>query len=96
MATLADRRFEMTLRNRVLFGVGEIDALARGGGARSARVAPSSSPIRACSAPGVIDHVLGILAEAGIETRDLHRRGTEPRGIDGRTRGGRAPDVRPG
>lgn len=65
MGTLADRRFEMTLRNRVLFGIGEVERLpevVRSVGGRRAFIVTDPG-VRAA---GVIDHVLGILASAGI------------------------------
>jgi alcohol dehydrogenase len=66
MATLADRRFEMTLRNRVLFGVGTIEALpevvAAAGGSR-AFVVTDPGVVRS----GLIDHVLRILAGGDVE-----------------------------
>lgn len=67
MGTLADRRFEMTLRNRVLFGIGEIERLPEmvvsvGG----SRVFVVTDP--GVQRSGVVDHVLGILAAAGVET----------------------------
>jgi len=67
MSRLADRRFEMTLRNRVLFGVGEIERLPEAVAAVGAsRVFVVTDPgIRGA---GVIDHVLGILTAAGLET----------------------------
>jgi alcohol dehydrogenase len=67
MGTLADRRFEMTLRNRVLFGVGEVerlpDVVARVGGARAFLVTDPG-----VQRSGVVDHVVGILARAAIPT----------------------------
>jgi len=66
MGTLADRRFEMTLRNRVLFGVGEIERLpevvAAAGGSRVFVV--TDPGVRGS---GVIDLVLDVLARAGVE-----------------------------
>lgn len=67
MGTLADRRFEMTLRNRVLFGIGEVERLPEV--VRSVdgeRVFIVTDP--GVRAAGVIDHVLGILATAGLPT----------------------------
>ncbi len=67
MGTLADRRFEMTLRNRVLFGVGEIERLpavvAAAGGSRVFIV--TDPGVRGS---GVVDRVLDVLAHGGIET----------------------------
>ena len=67
MVPLADRRFEMTLRNRVLFGIGEIERLpevvASVGGSRVFVVTDPG-----VQRSGVVDHVLGILAAAGVET----------------------------
>ena len=67
MGTLADRKFEMTLRNRVLFGVGEIGRLpelvASLGGSRVFLV---SDP--GVQGSGVIDLVLAVLELARIET----------------------------
>ena len=67
MRALADRRFELTLRNRVLFGVGEIERLPEVvtsiGGTRVFLV--TDPGVRDS---GVIDHVLAILTRAGIET----------------------------
>ncbi|MEP6638802.1 MAG: iron-containing alcohol dehydrogenase [Chloroflexota bacterium] len=66
MRSLADRRFEMVLRNRVLFGVGEIERLpevvAWAGGSRVFVV--TDPGVRAS---GVIDRVLGALAAADVE-----------------------------
>lgn len=67
MGTLADRRFEMTLRNRVLFGIGEIERLPE------VVVSVGGSRVFVVTDPGVrragvVDHVLGILAAAGLET----------------------------
>ena len=65
MGTLADRRFEMTLRNRVLFGIGEVERLPEVvrsvGGSRLFVV--TDEGVRAS---GVIDHVLGIVKAAGL------------------------------
>jgi alcohol dehydrogenase len=66
MGTLADRRFEMTLRNRVLFGVGSIERLpevvaATGG----SRVFVVTDP--GVRGSGVIDLVLDVLARAGVD-----------------------------
>ncbi len=67
MGALADRRFEMVLRNRVLFGVGEIERLpevvAWAGGSRVFVV--TDPGVRAS---GVIDRVLGVLAVADVES----------------------------
>jgi alcohol dehydrogenase class IV len=61
MGTLADRRFEMTLRNRVLFGVGEIERLpevvAAAGGSRVFVV--TDPGVRAA---GIVEPVLDALA----------------------------------
>jgi len=66
MGTLADRHFEMTLRNRVLFGVGEIERLptvvAAAGGSRAFVV--TDPGVRGS---GVIDLVLDVLARAAVE-----------------------------
>ncbi len=66
MATLADRRFEMTLRNRVLFGVGSIEALpevvAWVGGSRVFVVTDPG-----VQRSGVIDTVMGVLQAAGVD-----------------------------
>ena len=67
MGTLADRRFEMTLRNRVLFGVGEIERLpevvAAAGGSRVFVV--TDPGVRAA---GIVEPVLDALAAAGLAT----------------------------
>src|SRR4249919_616083 len=67
MGTLADRRFEMTLRNRVLFGVGEIgrlpEVVAAAGGARVFVV--TDPGVRAA---GIVDPVLDALGAAGVPT----------------------------
>ena len=64
---LADRRFEIVLRNRVQFGVGAIERLpevvAAAGGSRVFVV--TDPGVRGS---GVIDRVLGVLAAAGLET----------------------------
>jgi len=67
MGTLADRKFEMTLRNRVLFGVGEIGRLPElvvslGG----SRVFVVTDP--GVQRSGVIDVVLAVLELARLET----------------------------
>jgi alcohol dehydrogenase len=66
LATLADRRFEMTLRNRVLFGVGAIEALpqvvAAAGGSR-VFVVSDPGVVRS----GVLERVRDVLAAAGLE-----------------------------
>jgi len=65
MTTLADRRFEMTLRNRVLVGVGEVtrlpDLVMRAGGSRAFIV---SDP--GVVAAGVVEPALAALAAAGL------------------------------
>lgn len=67
MAPLADRRFEMILRNRVLFGVGAIEALpevvAWAGGSRVFVVTDPG-----VQRSGIIAEVLAILALSGAET----------------------------
>ena len=67
MGRLADRRFEMTLRNRVLFGVGAIERLpevvAAAGGSRVFVV--TDPGVRAA---GIIEPVLDALAAAGLAT----------------------------
>lgn len=67
MTALAGRRFEMTLRNRVLFGVGAIEALpeliAWAGGTRAFIVTDPG-----VERSGVIDTVRGVLVAAGLET----------------------------
>ena len=67
MGTLADRRFEMTLRNRVLFGLGAIERLpevvAAAGGSRVFVV--TDPGVRAA---GIIEPVLDALAAAGLAT----------------------------
>ena len=89
MTRLADRPFEMVLRNRVLFGVGAIERLpevvASAGGSRVVR---RDGPRRSTSS-GVIDPILERLAAAGIETARLRRRRTEPRRLDRRARSAR-------
>lgn len=66
MAPLADRRFEMTLRNRVLFGVGSIGALpevvASIGGSRVFVVTDAG-----VQRSGVIDTVMGVLQASGVD-----------------------------
>jgi alcohol dehydrogenase len=67
MGTLADRRFEMTLRNRVLFGVGEIERLPEVvASLDGTRVFLVTDP--GVRGSGVIDHVLEILARDGVPT----------------------------
>lgn len=66
MSRLADRSFEIVLRNRVHFGVGAIERLpevvvAAGG----SRVFVVTDP--GVRGSGVIDKVLGVLAAAGVE-----------------------------
>ena len=65
MTSLADRRFEMVLRNRVLFGVGAIDLLsevvAAAGGARTFLV--TDTGVRRA---GIVDPVVDALAAAGL------------------------------
>jgi len=67
MGTLADRRFEMTLRNRVLFGVGEIgrlpEAVAAAGGSRVFVV--TDPGVRRA---GIVEPVLDALGAAGMPT----------------------------
>ena len=67
MGTLADRRFEMTLRNRVLFGVGEIgrlpEVVAAAGGSRVFVV--TDPGVRAA---GIVEPVLEALGAAGLPT----------------------------
>jgi alcohol dehydrogenase len=67
MGTLADRRFEMTLRNRVLFGVGEVarlpEVVAAAGGSRVFVV--TDPGVRAA---GIVDPVLDALGAAGLAT----------------------------
>jgi alcohol dehydrogenase len=64
---LADRRFEMVLRNRVLFGVGEIERLAESvaaaGGSRAFIV--TDPGVRRA---GIVDPILDRLAGAGVAT----------------------------
>jgi alcohol dehydrogenase len=64
---LADRQIEIVLRNRVYFGVGAIarlpEAVAAAGGSRVFVV--TDPGVRGS---GVVDRVLDVLAEAGIET----------------------------
>ncbi len=65
MTRLADRSFEMTLRNRVRFGVGAIETLPdviRAVGGTRAFVVTDPGVRRA----GVIDPILGRLGDAGI------------------------------
>ncbi|MEO8571703.1 MAG: iron-containing alcohol dehydrogenase [Chloroflexota bacterium] len=66
MSRLADRSFEMVLRNRVLFGVGEIERLpevvAWAGGTRVFVVTDPG-----VQRSGVIERVLGALATVAIE-----------------------------
>jgi alcohol dehydrogenase len=63
---LADRQFEIVLRNRVFFGVGAMDRLpevvASAGGSR-VFVVTDPGVVRS----GVIDRVLGVLAAGGLE-----------------------------
>ena len=65
MGTLADRRFEMTLRNRVAFGIGAIERLpelvASAGGSRVFVVTDPG-----VERSGVIERVLAVLAAAGL------------------------------
>jgi alcohol dehydrogenase len=67
MGTLADRRFEMTLRNRVLFGVGEIgrlpEVVAAAGGTRVFVV--TDPGVRAA---GIVEPVLDALEAARLPT----------------------------
>ncbi len=67
MGTLADRRFEMTLRNRVLFGVGEIgrlpEVVAAAGGTRVFVV--TDPGVRAA---GIVEPVLDGLEAASLPT----------------------------
>jgi len=67
MGTLADRRFEMTLRNRVLFGVGAIERLsevvAAAGGSRVFVV--TDPGVRAA---GIVEPILEALRAAGLDT----------------------------
>jgi alcohol dehydrogenase len=67
MGTLADRRFEMTLRNRVLFGVGEIgrlpEVVAAAGGTRVFVV--TDPGVRAA---GIVEPVLDALEAASLPT----------------------------
>ncbi|MFL5651508.1 MAG: iron-containing alcohol dehydrogenase family protein [Chloroflexota bacterium] len=68
MTGLAERSFEMILRNRVRFGVGSIEALAdviREIGGTRVFVVTDPGVRRA----GVVDPILGRLAGAGIPTR---------------------------
>ena len=67
MGTLADRHFEMTLRNRVLFGVGEIGRLPE------VVVAAGGSRVFVVTDPGVrragiVEPVLQSLGAAGLPT----------------------------
>ena len=65
MGTLADRRFEITLRNRVLFGAGEVrrlpELIAAVGGTRAFVVTDPG-----VVAAGVAQRVLDVLADASI------------------------------
>ena len=67
MGTLADRRFEMTLRNRVLFGVGEIgrlpEVVAAAGGTRVFVV--TDPGVRAA---GIVEPVLDAFEAARLPT----------------------------
>src|SRR6187200_1321617 len=67
MGTLADRRFEMTLRNRVLFGVGEIgrlpEVVSAAGGSRVFVV--TDPGVRRA---GIVEPVLDALGAAGMPT----------------------------
>jgi alcohol dehydrogenase len=67
MGALADRRFEMTLRNRVLFGVGEVarlpEVVAAAGGSRVFVV--TDPGVRAA---GIVEPVLADLEAAGLPT----------------------------
>src|SRR5918994_735113 len=67
MPTLADRRIEIILRKKVHFGVGEIarlpEVVAAAGGSRVFVV--TDPGVRRS---GVVDRVLAILADAGLET----------------------------
>lgn len=67
MTALADRQIELILRNRVYFGVGAIrrlpEVVAAAGGSRVFIV--TDPGVRGS---GVIDRVLAILADAGLET----------------------------
>ena len=67
MATLADRRIEIVLRNKVYFGVGEIarlpEVIGAAGGSRAFVV--TDPGVRAS---GVVDRALAVLAAAGLET----------------------------
>lgn len=66
MTRLADRRFEMVLRNRVLFGIGAIDRLPElVAAADRSRVFLVSD--RGVVASGVVDRVRAVLADAGLE-----------------------------
>ena len=67
MTTLADRTFEIVLRNRVYFGVGEIARLPEVvATADGSRVFVVTDP--GVQRSGVIDRVLGVLAAASFET----------------------------
>lgn len=67
MSGLADRRFEMTLRNRVHFGVGAIEALPEvAAAAGGSRIFVVTDP--GVQRSGVIERVLAILGAAGVET----------------------------
>lgn len=65
MTALAQRRFEITLRNRVVFGVGEVDRLpelvAAAGGARAFLV--TDPGVRAA---GIVDRVLDALRAGSV------------------------------
>ncbi|MEA2672913.1 MAG: alcohol dehydrogenase, partial [Chloroflexota bacterium] len=67
MTRLSDRSIEMVLRNRVHFGVGAIERLpelvAAAGGSR-VFVVTDPGVLRS----GVLDRVLHVLADAGLET----------------------------
>jgi alcohol dehydrogenase len=64
---LADRSFEMVLRNRVLFGVGAIERLSEVvAAAGGSRVFVVTDP--GVQRSGIIDHVLAMLARDAIET----------------------------
>lgn len=67
MTRLADRAFEIVLRNRVHFGVGAIERLPEViGAAGGSRVFVVTDP--GVLGSGVVDRVLGVLAAAGLET----------------------------
>ncbi len=67
MTALADRQIEIVLRNRVYFGVGAIarlpEVIAAAGGSRVFLV--TDPGVRRS---GVVDRVLAVLADAGLET----------------------------